>query len=179
MKEINVKIDGVTALLFNRFMSGQIDSETKKRPGANKELDIKDKLYKDGMGNVCVPSTWVIGSIIDASKNFKIVGKGKSTYSKLVGSSVNVNPELLIVTPQKWEAYSISAVNPMTRGRMMVSRPRMDKWSTTFRLSFNENDIPLEVMKEIVDYAGQYSGIGDWRPNKKGQFGKFIVTRFE
>jgi len=179
MKEISVKVEGVTALLFNRFMPAQIESETKKRPGAVKDLDIEDKLYKDGKGNICIPSTWMMGAIIDASKNFKIVGKGKSTYSKLVGSSVNVNPELLMVSPQKWEPYSISAVNPMTRGRMMVSRPRMDKWSISFRLSFNENDIPMEVMKGIVDYAGQYSGLGDWRPNKKGQFGKFIVTKFE
>ena len=34
-------------------------------------------------------------------------------------------------------------------------------------------------MKNILDYGGQYVGIGDWRPEKKGKYGKFIVTSFK
>lgn len=179
MKEYKIEIKGVTPLLFNRFISASIESQTKKRAGAVKESIVEDKLYKDGEGNICVPQTWIYGTIVDASKNFKIQGKGKSTYSKLVGSTIMINPELLIVNEQEWQPYSISAVNPMSKGRMIVTRPRMENWSLSFNLSFNEDDIPLEVMKNIIDYAGQYSGIGDWRPSKKGQFGKFIVTSFK
>ena len=73
----------------------------------------------------------------------------------------------------------MSAVNPMTKGRMMVTRPKFDEWKLEFNVKFNEDDIPIEVMKNIIDYAGQYVGIGDWRPDKKGQFGKFITTKFE
>jgi len=176
MQKYNVTIEGVTPLLFNRFIDASIESKTKKRAGSAKDIDIEDKLYKDGTGKICVPSTWVTGSIVDASKNFKITGKGKATYSKLVGSSVSVTPAMFEVSPQTYEPYTVSAVNPMTKGRMMVTRPKMDKWSISFSLEFNEDDIPLEVMKNILDYAGQYSGLGDWRPSKKGQFGKFMVT---
>jgi hypothetical protein len=179
MKEYDVTIEGTTPLLFNRFIQASIESQTKKRSGAVAQSDAENKLYKDGNGKICVPSTWVYGCLVESAKNFKIQGKMKATYSKLVGSTIKVNPEMAIVSPQSWIPYTISAVNPMTRGRMMVTRPRMDAWKLTFRIEFNEDDIPIEVVKNIIDYAGNYVGIGDWRPAKKGQFGKFLVSKFE
>lgn len=179
MKKFKVKIEGTTALLFNRFIEASIDSKTKKRAGAVKDTNIEDKFYKDGRGIICIPATWIYGSFVEASKNFKITGKGKATYSKLVGSTLHIYPDMFPVSPQTWKPYSISAVNPMTRGRMMITRPRLDKWIVEFFIEFNEDDIPIEVMKNIIDYAGQYTGIGDWRPSKKGQFGKFMAVKFE
>ena len=178
-KEYDVKVEGVTPLLFNRFLDMSIDSKVKKRSGATKDVNVELKLYKDGKGQVCVPATWLYGALVEAGKNFKVQGKGKSTYSKLIGSTIKINPEMFITSPQTWEPYSISAVNPMTRGRMMVTRPRMNKWAFEFRLEFNEDDLPVEVIKNVLDYAGEYVGVGDWRPAKKGQFGKFIITEFK
>lgn len=179
MKQFKVTIEGVTPILFNRFIEATIDVKGEKRPGEPKAIPPEYKLYRDGEGNICIPSTWINGSLIEASKNFKITGKGKATYSKLVGSMVKIYPDMCVVEPQKYDLYTVSAVNPSTKGRMMVTRPKMDKWKTSFNIEFNEDDISVEVLKNILDYAGQYVGIGDWRPAKKGQFGKFMVTKFE
>ena len=178
-EEYKIEIEGVTPLLFNRFIEAEISSETKKRVGAVKKIAIEDKLYKTTDGKIYTPSTHIKGCLVNASKQFKIKGKTKSTYSKIVGSSVEIEPDAIVHKIQKWDEFTISAVNPMTRGRMMVSRPKMDKWKLEFALKFPENDIPVEVMKNIIDYAGEYVGIGDWRPDKKGKYGKFIVTKFE
>jgi hypothetical protein len=179
MKEYKVEIEGVTPLLFNRFIEASIDSKTKKRVGSPKELIVEDKLYKTEEGEIYTPSTHIYGMLINASKNFKITGKGKATYSKLIGSSIEVSPDAIVHKIQKWRPFSISAVNPMTRGRMMVIRPMMEVWKLEFNLKFEEDDIPVEVIKNILDYGGQYVGIGDWRPATKGKYGKFIVTKFE
>lgn len=179
MKKYNITLKGTTPLLFNRFIDASIQSKTKKRSGSTKEINIEDKLYRDGNGKICVPSTWIYGCLVESAKSFKIVGKSKATYSKLVGSTVQVFPDMFEVKPQEYEPYTISAVNPMTKGRMMVTRPKLDKWEIAFAIVFNEDDIPVEVMKNIIDNAGNYVGIGDWRPAKKGQFGKFIVEKFE
>jgi hypothetical protein len=178
MNKINVKLKGVTPLLFNRFVESSINKTVKKRSGAVEKDNIEDKLYKTQKGKIYTPSTHILGMLINSGKNFKIMGKGKSTYSKLIGSSVEVNPDAIEHLIQNWESYSISAVNPMTKGRMMVTRPRLDNWEIEFELKFG-NDIPIDVMKNILDYGGEYVGIGDWRPEKKGKFGKFIVTSFE
>ncbi len=179
MDKYEVKIRGVTPLLFNRFAEASISSKTKKRAGAVKDQDIEEKFYKDGRGRIYTPSTYLRGMLVEAGKNFKIQGKGKSTYSKIIGSSVNIHPDAIVHEKQKWDTFTISAVNPMTHGRMMVHRPKMDEWELVFEVMFNSEDIPVEVMKNILDYGGQYVGIGDWRPQKKGQFGKFIVTEFK
>jgi hypothetical protein len=117
--------------------------------------------------------------MVEASKQFKITGKGKSTYSKLTGSVLNVEEEYIPIQPSEYEEYRIAAVNPMTRGRMMVSRPRFNKWGAEFHIQILDDALPVEIVNEIITQAGQYVGIGDWRPDKKGMFGKFMLTSFK
>jgi hypothetical protein len=179
MKEFKVEIKGVTPLLFNRFMESSIDTEVKKRPGAVKSDNIEDKLYKLPDGKIYTPSTHISGMLVNAAKEFKIRGKGKATYSKIVGSTMEVSPDAIVHINQSWEEYAVSGVNPNTRGRTMIRRPMMKEWALEFNVKFNEDDIPVEVVKNILDHGGQYVGIGDWRPANKGKFGKFMITKFE
>jgi len=179
MMTYDVKIEGVTPFLYNRFMSSQIDSKTKKRAGATKEMVVEDKLYKDAKGRIYVPSVYIFNSIATAAKSFKIPGKRTATYGKLAGSSIEVSPDELVMSPQDWKPFTVSAVNPMTKGRIMVTRPRLDAWGLSFKLTWPDEDIPVEVVKQIIDHAGQYVGVGDWRPDKKGKYGKFMVTEFK
>ena len=178
-KTVKVKVKGNTPLLFNRFREADIDKTIKKHTGTSGAKDPGRKLYLTSGDKVYTPSTHIHGALVDAAKNFQIVGKKRSTYSKLFGSSVIVEPDVIVHKKQKWETFSISAVNPSTRGRIMVHRPMMKEWELEFDILFNDEDIPLEVLKSILEWSGQYSGIGDWRPNKKGKYGKFIVTKFE
>jgi hypothetical protein len=179
MKTMSVSIKGVTPLLFNKFAEAEIDSPVKKRAGAIKEKPVEDKLYLTDNNKIYTPSTHLVGAIVNDSKQFKIQGKGKSTYSKVIGSTVQIEPFQIVHNIQKWDVFSISAVNPMTRGRVMLKRPKMDEWKLEFGLIYDDEQIPEETMKNILDYAGTNVGIGDWRPDKKGRFGKFIVERFE
>lgn len=177
-QEIKVEIQGISPLLFNRFLESDIIGKSKRKAGAESEKIIEDKLYILE-GKIYTPSTHILGSLINAAKNFQIKGKGKSNYSRLVGSSVEVKEDAIIHKYQGWVAWRISAVNPMTKGRMIVTRPRMEKWAFEFTLVLRDESIGIETIKEILDYAGSYVGIGDWRPEKKGKFGKFIVTEFK
>lgn len=61
----------------------------------------------------------------------------------------------------------------------MIHRPMLPEWELEFNIIFDDSDIPPEVLKNVLDWAGQFSGIGDWRPNKGGKYGKFMITKFE
>jgi len=178
-EKIKVTIEGTTPLLFNRFRDTAIEGKSKKRTGAMGDIEIEDKLYLDEKGNVLLPATYLRNSIVEASKQFKIVGKGKSTYSKLVASTVQIEPFYLKLDAGKYEVFRISAVNPMTKGRMMTERPKYDKWKASFEIVLNDESVPVSVMNEILEQAGKYVGIGDWRPEKKGMFGKFMIVEFK
>ncbi|MFI5405078.1 MAG: hypothetical protein ACHQ1D_01050 [Nitrososphaerales archaeon] len=179
MEKIKVTIQGITPLLFNRFRDIAIEGKSKKRTGAMADSDIEDKLYLDENGKPQLPAVYLRNAMIEGAKQFKIVGKGKSTYSKLVGSSVDVFPEMINLDAGKYEVFRISGINPTTRGRVMISRPRYNKWKASFEIILNDKGVPIEVVNEILEHSGRYVGVGDWRPALKGTHGKFQIIKWE
>ena len=178
MLKVNVEIKGISPLLVNRFRDKTIEGKSKKRTGATIDEEIENKLWIHNK-EISIPGVYIRNSLIEAGKQFKIVGKGKATYSKLIGATVEVNPEKITLKPQKYEVFSIAAVNPSTKGRVMTHRPRFNEWNLNFEIVLNDDGIPTEVINEELEYAGRYVGIGDWRPAKKGMFGKFMITSFK
>ena len=177
METYKVEIKGTSPLLMNRFRDSQIEGKSSKK-GEQKDLAIEDKLYLLENGKPYIPANYFYRSLIDAGKKLQVRGQKKATYSKLVGSVVEVNPEAIEIKG-KYVPFRISAVNPMTKGRMMVTRPRFDDWVCEFEVTVTDDSIGEETMNELLVLSGSVTGIGDWRPEKKGRFGKFMVTSFK
>jgi len=179
MKTYKATVTGISPLLMNRpsALIGDSIKERKQTELPPEEI-AKDKLYEID-GKLYTPETHLKGALVEAGKNMKVVGKGKSTYSKIVGYAVEVNPFEIVHKKQKWEVYSVLAVNPSTRGRNLLHRPMLKEWELDFELTFDEEQVPASVLKEILELAGRFVGIGDWRPAKKGRFGKFQVTSWK
>lgn len=177
METFKVEIEGITPLLMNRFRDSLIEGKTKNK-GEAKEQDFEDKLYLGEKGKPYIPANYFYRSLIDAGKKLQVRGQKKATYSKLVGSMIEINPEC-IELKGNYIPFRISAVNPMTRGRMMVTRPRFDVWACNFEITALDDSIGGETINELIVLAGKMTGIGDWRPEKKGRFGKWIVTAFK
>lgn len=179
MKKYEVEVENVegSSLLMNRFVSGTDLSPTKRKVITTRVISIEDKMYKTDKGKIYVPARYFEGSLTEAGKNFK--GKGRTNLSKIMGAMISIMPDALVLNNQKWIEDMQVGVNPMTKGRMEIHRPRFDKWGVSFTLIVSMDDLPTETMKEILDYAGLYVGVGDWRPAKKGKYGKFIVTKFK
>lgn len=180
MKTYNVTINGITPLLMNRpsALIGDISKE-KTQKDETPEDKAKEKLYINDNGKLYQPATHIRGALVESGKNQKVVGKGKSTYSKIVGYAVEIEPYEILHKKQKWAVHSVLAVNPTTRGRNLLHRPILKEWELDFNVNFDEEQIPATILKEIFDRAGKISGLGDWRPNKKGTFGKFQVTSWK
>ena len=178
MKRVKVTVLGVTALLMNKPKEYEGDSNVKiNNTAIETEQAIRDKVYTlDGV--VYQPATHFWRSLINAGKDLQVKGKGKATYSKLFGSMVQVIPEAIEHKKQDFDVFITRVVNPSTKGMMMSKRPRLKEWELDFELLV-EDEIPLDVLKEGLERAGKYVGVGDWRPEKKGIHGKFQVTSFQ
>lgn len=179
MKTYNVIIKGISPLLMNRpsALIGDIHKEKSQKEMTPKEM-AEMKLYEID-GKLYQPETHLKGALVEAGKSQKVVGSGKSTYSKIVGYAVEINPFEIVHKKQQWEVFSVLAVNPSTRGRNLLHRPMLKEWELDFEVTFDEDQIPASIMKEILERAGKFVGIGDWRPAKKGRFGKFQVTSWK
>ena len=57
----------------------------------------------------------------------------------------------------------------------MRYRPRFDEWELDFRLIVNDDQIPTEIIRSILEHAGKHEGLGDYRP----KYGRFEVIKFE
>lgn len=54
-------------------------------------------------------------------------------------------------------------------------RPRFENWSATGELVVVDDQITESILSDILETAGRYKGLGDWRPSSKtpGVFGMF------
>ena len=178
MKIIEVTIKGVTPLLMHRFGMEGADDPGKRRTGVpDYKAEAENALYRDPEGKLYQPAEHIERSMAEAGKSFKVAGKRGASYARLVGSTVDVFPDTIPHKVQNWETDARPVV--VQRARVIRYRPRLDEWELDFSLRLNDEQLPVGIIKEILDHAGKYTGIGDYRPQMKGKYGKFMVTKFE
>ena len=173
MKEFDVEIEGIRGLLMHS-PQGMTDESTKRQSGKpDYSQEAEKAIYRSEDGTIFVPASWIEGTLRRGSTNFKIPGRGKKTYKDLMLSSVEVDPSEIKINPQKYEidARSVNVV----RQRIIRYRPIFKKWKLNFKIRVLDDQVDATALKEILDYAGSYVGIGDYRP----KFGLFKVNTFK
>lgn len=190
--KISVTIQGLTPLLMNRFteaaevaVSGGTTVTFKGNKGTPRE-QAEPKRYADGDGSLYVPGSNIFAALIAAGA-FHKAGKSKLTTMKtsLIPAGLMVDelicplhaPDGSALTA--WEVDSRSVVIPSTGGRIMCHRPRVDEWRCTFTLDVDETMFAPNLIRAVVDDAGKKIGLGDYRPARKGPFGRFAVVGWE
>jgi hypothetical protein len=58
-------------------------------------------------------------------------------------------------------------------------RPKWDEWSVSFELHVDNDTITVETVKEIVENAGKFVGVGSFTPRCNGSFGRFDLMNLE
>ena len=173
-RTFEVEIKGVAPYLMHRFPVETADSKGQRKAGRREYRDeVEQSLYRDEKGTVYVPSTAVEGCIVKAATDFQISGRGKKTYKDLARSALVVQPDAIPIDPQKWEVDARPVV--VQRARVTRYRPVWKDWRLKFKIEVLDDQFPEEIIKQILDTAGTYKGIGDFRP----KFGRFIVTSFK
>ncbi len=170
MKEIfSVHIKGTKHYLMNGFHQDLAKSQKRRVP--TPEEDCENALYRNANREIYVPSIQVWASMRNASKAFKF--RGRQTFWQVLNSSVFVEPEEIIISPQTFSQFLTGVV--INRSRVMKARPRFENWSLEFRIVNTEESLTEETLKAILQEAGLRHGIGDWRP----RFGTYEVTEWK
>lgn len=178
MEKIQVEITGVSPLLQHRFPVEKPEAKPKNKKAT--EDDVEQSLYKLPDGTIYQPAIHLIGALKKAGAKFQIPGQGKLTYKNLVGSgAVTVSPDAIPHIDQAFEVDARAVVVPATRGRVVRRRPCFNAWSLQFEIEYDDDEISAETLKDLLEYAGKRVGIGDFRPEKGGPFGRFMVTEFK
>lgn len=173
MKSVNVSIKGSSPLLMHRFPLEPVEAIDKKPRDEQAELAS----YRAADGVLFIPGVNIQRAFVSAATYSK--GKGRSTLQKQAAACLLVSPEVVTLGQKTFEIDSRPVVMPATKGRVLRHRPRLDQWECSFALEWDETLLREEEVRRIVDDAGSRVGLLDFRPEKKGPFGRFMVTSWK
>ncbi len=183
---IKTTLEGTAPLLCNRFH----EAAQQKVENGNSTVFVghkgtpreqaESKLYRDSDGRCVMPGPNLFASLIEAGKFIK-AGKSKlsTNRSSLVPAGLAVEQIEMLIQPGKWEVDSRAVVVPSTGGRIMCHRPRFDAWRISVDLAVDETMFGEPVVRDLVDFAGSRVGLGDFRPQRRGPFGRFKVVSWK
>jgi len=176
-KKYRVVVRGQRPLLHNRFASEEANQKKQRKTQYDPKEEAEKKLYKDkNTGAIYIPAIHFEGALIEASKQLK--WKGRKTLMDVFKSSVFVSPEQIpFLEPENPRDYKIDERPVRIKdARVLCWRPMWEAWSTGFDIDvYQPENLSGGELKEIVKYAGDFVGVGDFRP----KFGTFDLVSFE
>jgi len=165
--KIDVSIEGLSpGLLMNRYTENSSDQ-------------VEETAYKTEEGKLYQPAEHILRAMAIAASTFRPDGgKPRRSYAKVFGSGlVQIEPSEIIHKNQAWIVDS-RPVKGKPKKKILRRRVRLPNWQLDFTIVVGDGLTP-EIIKNVLEKAGYYVGIGDFRPQRKGPFGRFKITRFE
>ena len=174
IQTVKVSIKGITPLLMHAYPLVPIEALEKKPPEEQAELAA----YRDpDTGMLYIPGVNVQRAIVAGATFSK--GKGRASLQKPVAACVMVNPMRISLGLKDFSLDSRPVVIPSTKGRVLRHRPRLDTWACTFEVEWDDTLLKESELKRVIDDTFSRVGILDFRPEKKGLFGRAMVTKWE
>ncbi len=127
-----------------------------------------------------IPQPNLLRCLVEGGRFHKI-GKSQVTTQKssLLYACLNIDgTEVSIAHKQPWKVDTRPVRIPATGGRILAHRPMFDDWSLKFVVDLDVSILGPKLMRQIVDDSGKRIGLGDFRPQTKGPFGRFVVDRW-
>lgn len=174
MKTVQVTIKGTCPMMQHQMIAD--DTTIKVRSGEKDySMEWKKAMYFDNKIGCYIPADHIYGALAKSAVNFQITGKGKKTYKDLVRAAVIVNEEKIPLGKKEPDEIDARFVS-VQRNRVNRQRPKFNEgWEAKFSLTILDDQLASGVLKEIIEHAGKFVGIGDFRP----RFGRFEVVGFK
>lgn len=117
----------------------------------------------------------------------KALALGASKYNVKKGkhwmSGINVRGDAKIIhagpddvqvlaADQEFQFTCIVVIN---KNKVIGTRPIFKQWAAELQISYETDLVDEDTVIQIVSAAGRYVGLGDWRPEKRGKHGRFVV----
>jgi hypothetical protein len=173
LKAVTVEIRGISPLLMHKYPLMPVEALEKRPPDEQAELAA----YRDETtGNLYIPGVNVQRALVAAAAFSK--GKGRASLQKMAAACVLVDPAIIDLGTKTFALDARPVVIPATKGRIVRFRPRLDAWACKFTVTFDDVLLKETEVRRIVDDCGLRVGLLDFRPERKGPFGRFMVVRW-
>lgn len=177
---LSFRIVGVSPLVQHQWAEKALRQMREKHAGKKtKTRDVRDPqeeadaaTYKDAKGRPGIPAIAFKSSLITAAH--KDLGIEKTLVRKAIFTGCADPQEVLPIEFERVEARE-DLVRVGAGSADLRYRPYFFGWTCTMSLQFEPTLIQVNDLLTLIDRAGLTVGIGEWRPEKGGEYGRFKV----
>lgn len=179
--EMEFVIKGTTPLITHKFSDKarrQIEEKqqkkaTKAKSARKPEEEFEAACYKLN-GGFGFPANGLKQAAVNACR-FTDMKMTVARGAFFVKGEVSDEGEELVKIDSKAPKMKTDMVRLQSGSSDVRYRPIFEDWSMTVRVEYNKNVISPEQVMNLFNTAGFAIGIGDWRPERNGQFGRFTI----
>jgi hypothetical protein len=188
MKLIAMTVQGVSPLLFNRMTEEALLGLRIRKRKAKSLASVEETprqqaeraLYLDDKGPY-LPQEMLMSCLVRGGMYARLDGKRQmsTAQSSVVPGFLDIREPRFYITPPEWEVDLRQGRNPNGGEAVCLIRPRFDKWEFTATLRIDTEQVTEQQIRELADISLMRCGLGDFRPARKGPFGRSVVRCWE
>lgn len=175
---VDVTVEGVADLLFNRWNADEVDRKQASAKGSKeRKADNPDlRVWRNDKGELCLPGEYLRMALVKAAKFQKDPSSPRASAQNLYKAGVLVTTALASLGCKDWD-YEDRRRAVIQRNGINRIRPAMKTgWQAEFQVQVIVPEyIDEGMLRETVDRAGRFCGLGDFRPT----FGRFHVIAWK
>lgn len=191
MKQIKLKMIGTSPLLQSSDrLSDPLDPATvlhkqltSKRKKTEEDLlaiarsQWEGLLYWSHSIGVYMPTQNIRAALIGGGKLNKL-GMQIKRATIMLEDEVPINYGKKLTIEQLWEQKYIDRRSVVVSGaRVIAYRPKFTNWECEFSMMYDETVLDERNIISSMENAGNLIGIGGFRPEKGGTFGRFNIEK--
>ncbi len=176
-----------SASVYSQSRPYQVDKKPRETPGDYEKRTWRERMHlsEKNPGKIVIPAMQFKNSLAECAKYMsqQIPGKGKATYTKHFEAGVIIMDSMeLDIKADDVKGETVFVPSSGKRGdgnRVYKTFPKIPSWSGIVEFTIFDHTITKEVFIEHLTQAGQFIGIGRWRPRNNGLYGRFTVDKVD
>lgn len=182
MFTVTAHLESISPISFSKQVF--VEPLNKEAKDEYEKRTWREKCHYDESGRLYIPPMmlkFAIGSTATyLGSEMQIPGEGKARYTKhLVSGILIMDPILLPITKEEvqGEWYSCHADGKRTCGtRVARCFPVVHRWDGDAIIHIVDEKIKRPIFLKVLEACGQINGLGRFRPQNGGFYGRFKVT---
>ena len=160
-----------------------VPKEGRESPADYEKRTWRQRMHFDDKGEVFIPPMSIKKALEGAAAFLgkKVPGRGQKTYAGFFKSTVLVMDPIPLginyETVAMYDLFVPSQPSKPNSPRVTKLFGRIFPWKGTAKIYIADETIGKEIFEEHLKIAGQFVGLGMFRPSVGGFFGRFDIAK--
>lgn len=176
VQRFEIKIIGDSPLITHKWsekakrqmLDKQMKNPTKAKEAKSPEQDYEDSIYRDADGDFAFPSIAFKSAIVSACR---FTDGMKMT---VIRGGLHIEGEFVKIIGKPAPREDMVRVGMGTAD--IRYRAEYQQWSANIMVAVNTQVLSFGQVVNLLNLAGFGVGVGEWRPEKNGPYGRFHVA---